>query len=165
MKNIIDVSIFFLISIIVLEKKKYIEYNISQLTNCTYIQHETVVIEGIKIFGTSYQPVFFDWAFNIQDKEREIFYREIPDDTDILITHCPPYNVLDLLHDNVSHVGCPFLKKELKRIKPKLHLFGHIHESNGRVDQDGTTFINAAICNLRYKPKNPYYIYEYKVNQ
>jgi Icc-related predicted phosphoesterase len=90
----------------------------------------------------------------------------IPDDTDILITHGPPYDMLDeCLYSSKAnkgnHAGCEELLKAICRIKPKLHVFGHIHESHGvkTIQWDGTdkktTFVNACIMDIHYYPKNP----------
>jgi len=89
----------------------------------------------------------------------------IPSDTDVLITHGPPYGILDQCHywdpyfgidyNRNVHIGCRDLLNELKRIKPKVHIFGHIHESYGQMRQDDITFINASHMTGNYEAKNP----------
>jgi len=69
----------------------------------------------------------------------------------VLVTHTPPYGILDCINTG-EHVGCEDLRRALQRVKPKIHVFGHIHEDRGVVEQNGTTFINACICNGRYTP-------------
>ncbi len=83
----------------------------------------------------------------------------IPEGTDILITHGPPYGILDKTFDKLS-VGCQDLLDAVIKIKPKYHIFGHIHESNGHIKLNETEFINASICNLSYKPFNKFYTFE-----
>ncbi|KAJ5767567.1 hypothetical protein N7533_000150 [Penicillium manginii] len=56
--------------------------------------------------------------------------RTIPTDTDILVTHTPPQSHLDM--SPIYSTGCPNLLAESWRIKPALHVFGHIHNSAGR---------------------------------
>ncbi len=73
---------------------------------------------------------------------------------DVLITHGPPANILDLTISH-QHAGCAELLKCIKQIKPRLHVFGHIHEGYGREEQDSTIFVNASTCDLRYKPSQP----------
>ena len=68
----------------------------------------------------------------------------IPANTDILITHGPPYGILDKNRVGFSAV-CQSLKRAVKRIQPKLHVFGHIHEAGGMVEMEGTTFVNACV--------------------
>ena len=79
----------------------------------------------------------------------------IPDDVDILITHTPPYGVFDLV-DDLEHVGNLDLRNHvIRRIKPKLHVFSHIHECGGNmVDTNVTKFVNCSIMNEHYKPVN-----------
>jgi Icc-related predicted phosphoesterase len=124
------------------------------LTNASYLQDTAVIIDGIKFYGSPWQPRFFDWAFNLDRGEslREK-WELIPDDTDVLITHGPPYGYLDT---NVRGLlaGCEELIMAVERIKPRLHIFGHIHEGYGIVATSTTTFINACICNLGYQPAN-----------
>jgi len=101
-------------------------------------------------------PAYCGWAFNMQRDSEEIrsIWNKIPLDTDILITHGPPYGILDLTRRK-EHVGCKALYERVQLIKPKLHVFGHIHESYGRQQDDeqkSTIFVNAATCNIRYQP-------------
>lgn len=100
-----------------------------------------------------YQPEFYDWAFNLPADSPEIkqVWAKIPNDVDVLITHGPPAGILDQTFDGL-HVGCKQLLERVKQIKPRLHVFGHIHEGYGRVEQDSTIFVNASTCSLRYKP-------------
>jgi len=90
-----------------------------------------VIIEGVKFYGSPWQPRFFDWAFNL-DRGEEIKKKWdlIPMDTDVLITHGPPYGILDLTHEG-EKVGCEELMKAVLRVQPKIHIFGHIHEAYG----------------------------------
>lgn len=121
------------------------------LTNCTYLQDSFCEVEGLKIYGTPHQPVFFNWAFNREDEQRQKLFSAIPSDSDIVLCHGPPYNILDKVHDG-QHVGCPIMRKEmLERVKPKLMVFGHIHEDHGVEKIDNTIFVNAANCTVRYK--------------
>ena len=71
-------------------------------------------------------------------------WKKIPANTDIQITHGPPYGILDKNRVGFS-AGCPSLKRAVKRIQPKLHVFGHIHEDSGMVKLERTTFLNACV--------------------
>lgn len=109
-------------------------------------------MEGIKFYGSPWQPWYYDWAFNEQRGEKiKAKWDLIPEDTDVLITHGPPMGILDKTLES-GHVGCEELVKAVHRIKPKLHIFGHIHEDHGELRLHGTHFVNAASCNLKYKP-------------
>lgn len=119
-----------------------------------------IVIEGIKFYGTPSQPVFYNWAFNHSERIREEKYSLIPEDTDVLITHTPPFTVLDFVRS--IHVGCPLLLERVKKVKPKYHVFGHIHEGYGTISDENTTFVNSSICDDNYRPINQPVIVEIK---
>lgn len=119
--------------------------------NCHYLCNSGVEIEGIKIWGSPVTPTFFNWAFN-EDRGRPIkkFWNLIPKNTDILVTHGPPKNILDKTISDLN-VGCEELLKKIKVVQPKFHLFGHIHEAYGKENGNETTFINGSLMNERYK--------------
>lgn len=115
---------------------------------------ECVTVEGFKVWGSPWQPEFMDWAFNLPRGESlAAVWRRIPDDTDIVITHGPPRGIGDCCSDG-RHEGCDDLLLRMKALKPKLHVFGHIHEAYEVVERDGTIYANASICNLGYQPVN-----------
>lgn len=124
------------------------------LYNAIYLCDESVIIEGIKFWGSPISPAFHDWAFNRKrGSEIRKHWELIPEDTDILITHCPPYGILDKNEFNES-CGCEELLNILNtRIKPKLHIFGHIHEGYGILKLENTTYINASIIGDKYANK------------
>lgn len=103
------------------------------------------------------QPVFFGWGFNLPRGQplRDV-WAKIPSDTEILITHGPPVGFGDETRDG-NRAGCVDLLNTIQnRVKPKLHIFGHIHEGYGVTkDTNGTLFINASTCTIRYKATNP----------
>lgn len=72
----------------------------------------------------------------------------------MLITHGPPRNILDMAGQRVP-VGCADLTKRLRKLRVKVHAFGHIHQSSGVLERDGTVYVNASICNVAYVPVNP----------
>ena len=129
----------------------------SILTSCPdliYLEDSSVTIQGVKFWGSPHQPWFHDWAFNRTEEERAYLTSKIPEDVDVLLSHGPPYQILDYVVDG-SNVGCVFLQEEIfNRIKPKLVVFGHIHEDYGQEIIDGINFVNACTCNFRYKPVN-----------
>ncbi len=126
----------------------------SDYPSIIYLEHESVVIEGIKIFGSPYTPTFGDWAFNRNRDKLFNYWEAIPEDTDILVTHGPPKGILDLSCDRdnkFEYCGCLSLLKKVLKIKPKYHAFGHIHDSNGimnagtrKISHLDTLFINAS---------------------
>jgi len=126
----------------------------SLMTNATYLEDSLVEVEGLKIYGSPWQPWFMDWAFNLQrGDEIRRKWDLIPDDIDILITHGPPYFFLDETPGG-QRVGCEELAEYVVRLKPKLHIFGHIHHSYGTFTKGSIRFINASTCDEAYRPVN-----------
>lgn len=125
--------------------------------------NETVEIEGFRFFGSPYTPTFMNWHF-MRDRGPAIRaeWASIPDKADVVITHGPAYGHGDLTGpwqgNPPRHAGCFELLDRLRAIRPKLHVFGHIHEGYGVTVSDeipGTTFLNASVCTLSYRPANP----------
>lgn len=119
-----------------------------------YLIDEEIVIDGIKFWGSPWTPFFFDWAFNIEPGKEPEQWEKIPNDVDVLITHGPPYEILDTSSYKNEHCGCKALAYKIKQIKPRFHIFGHVHEGYGVKQIDETTYINASTCNSKYHPVN-----------
>jgi len=117
-----------------------------------YLNDEGITIDGVKFWGSPVQPEFCNWAFNRRrGSEINEHWRKIPKNTDVLITHGPPYGILDETYMTRGPVGCGDLRDHiLQRVKPKVHIFGHIHEAHGVEVVDGITFINASQLNDYY---------------
>jgi Icc-related predicted phosphoesterase len=116
------------------------------INNATLLVNQAVPIEGVKIWGSPLTP-HYGGAFgrsNAPDRVRA--YAGIPLDTDILVTHGPPYGVLDRSPDEYpGPAGDWELRQAVIRIKPKLHVFGHVHSGYGVRPTRHTVFINAAL--------------------
>jgi Icc-related predicted phosphoesterase len=124
----------------------------------TLLEESDVVINGVKFWGSSATPYFYDWEFNYQRGEDIAkIWSKIPDDTNVLITHGPPYGVLDLVDDTYLqedlHQGCEELKKKVDALPNlKVHVFGHLHKQGGeKLEQNEKIFTNAAMVNDNYK--------------
>lgn len=128
--------------------------------------NQEVILEGIKIYGSPVTPFFQDWAYNEwRGPNIKKFWDLIPDDTDILVTHGPPFGILDVVEPNThreQRVGCEDLGTRCRNIPSlKYHLFGHIHESYGTETRSGVTYINAAICDELYCVTNQPVLFDY----
>lgn len=137
-----------------------------------FLEHEAIEIEGIKIFGSAWTPYFCDWAWNGARNDAEaVLYRkpliqkkweQIPEDTNILITHGPPYQILDYVPMG-GNVGCSHLHERILNLPNlKHHIFGHIHYSHGFKEFNGVKYWNASICTESYKPNNPVTVFDYE---
>ena len=115
-----------------------------------YLQDSGVVIDGLRIWGSPWQPRFYDWAFNLdRGPQLAAKWALIPADTDILITHGPPHGTLDLTPRG-DRAGCEALAERLKDLRVRLHVFGHIHHSYGVVESEKRISVNASICDEHY---------------
>ncbi len=120
------------------------------LDEATYLQDSAITIEGVKIYGSPWQPTFNTKACSAfalpRGKTIRKKWARIPEDTDILVTHSPPCGIMDE-DGGVSH-GCSDLLERVQLIKPKFHIFGHIHNHNGIQTVGKTQFVN---CNVKAK--------------
>ena len=135
-----------------------------------YIQDELIELDfenkgKLKIYGTPYQPYFYNWAWNISDSDKLYnIYNNIPENIDLLVTHCPSYGILDKSHvkslrnpTGEEPLGSKELQLRLSEMTnpPKYHCFGHIHGDGGKFQKiDKTTYINASVCDEMYNPIN-----------
>lgn len=132
-----------------------------------FLSDTGVEIDGVKFWGSPWTPAFNRWGFNLpRGGELAQAHAKIPSDTDVLITHGPPHGILDecpsaKAWSRTENAGCEDLLREVcNRIRPKVHLFGHIHEGSGEIEQHGIKFVNASICDGEFKPTNPVRVVE-----
>ncbi|MDE7345256.1 MAG: metallophosphatase domain-containing protein [Muribaculaceae bacterium] len=114
--------------------------------NTHYLCNTRIEIEGIKFYGI---PMFMEDCISGREN---IHYAKIPTDTDILITHNPPYGILDF--DSGMNYGSERLLEKLTTLNLKAHLFGHIHSTHGIEVINGKTFSNGAIMHSDYTQHN-----------
>ena len=114
--------------------------------NVHYLCDSGVEIEGLKFWGV---PMFME---DCVSGHQEQLYVAIPDDTDVLVTHTPPYGILD--RDGSILYGSRELLEKVRAIRPRLHLFGHIHRAHGTTNDGMTVFSNGAIMDESYDSLN-----------
>jgi Icc-related predicted phosphoesterase len=132
----------------------------NKLKNVHLLVDSSIVLDGKKFYGSPWSNWFFGdyWAFNMpknvsrQEVEQD-YWGKIPHDVDVLITHGPPYGIMDACADG-RLVGCKYLLEYVNLYKPSAHVFGHIHEGYGQSEINGVKFVNAAFMNGSYKPVN-----------
>ncbi len=136
----------------VLEKGKHL---IDNDLPWVYLEDSLTIINGLKIYGSPWQPRFFDWAFNLDEIDLERKWSKIPDDTNILLLHGPPYGYGDFSYYEYVHTGSPSLTRRIQEVKPKLVVSGHIHAGYGTYNIKETVVINASHVDEHYEPVNP----------
>lgn len=137
----------------------------------TYLEDSGCEFRGVKIWGTPWIPPIGRWAFSLPSPAfAEQTFAKIPPDTDILVSHAPPFGVLDEVTyygyecdqqtgervqvKEVESSGSRELARRVFDVKPRLHIFGHVHEGSGARLAGETLFVNAAIMNKEHKPGN-----------
>lgn len=108
--------------------------------NCHYLCYSGIKIEGVTFWGV---PLFI--ADHKQEGRVEILMKQIPENTGVLISHSPPYGILDF--ENNINRGCLDLLQAVLKIKPTYHLFGHIHSAYGIEKSNHTAFVNSSLMN------------------
>ena len=137
----------------------------TQYPDLIYLEDSSVTIDGVKFYGSPWQPEFYNWAFNLPRNgwELEEKWKKIPLNTDVLITHGPPYGQLDSIEYNTESLGCELLMESVKIVKPYIHVFGHIHGGHGFRYNGTTNFINAAILTEHYSIGHGPYEFDWNV--
>jgi len=117
------------------------------------LETSSTSIKGLNIYGSPYTPTFgFGWAYNKNRDKMHKQWQSIPENSDIVVTHGPPFGILDVSEDregNLEHCGDRSLMKRLDTIKPIIYCSGHIHDSgenrnSGVYINKNTLFINAS---------------------
>ena len=131
-------------------------YEIVKKYKINYLQDSMIEIDGINIWGSPWQPEFCNWAFNLPRNGWQLAekWNYIPEDTDILITHGPPFGCLDIVNGRKENIGCELLTERLKIVKPKIHVYGHIHSGYGYKFDGNTHYFNASVLNEKYEYTN-----------
>lgn len=120
-----------------------------RFSHAELLEDSGIEYRGLRIYGSPWCPELPFFAYHATEPQLIEKWRRIPSGIDVLITHTPPRGILDLPFGSATHVGCPHLKAELKRIRPRVHAFGHIHHSHGRQEDGGTLYLNAAVVTGR----------------
>lgn len=131
--------------------------NLVQESGCVYLENTFVKLDGVKIWGSPMTPRFFNWYFMDDRQNMRKYWKNIPKNLDLLITHGPPYKIMDHTDNDLNpdpNVGCKELLRVVNEVKPRFHVFGHIHGGYGMQKIGKTTFANVSICNENYETVN-----------
>ncbi|KAG2394265.1 hypothetical protein C9374_004029 [Naegleria lovaniensis] len=131
---------------------EFVQNNV--LTNAIYLQDQSVIIKYkgkqlLKIYGTPWTSSR-NMGFSMNRKDIEQKWNDIPNDIDVLVTHLPPFGIMDLASGTEPQHYCDYCKKNHcykrhwgnealrkrsiqlnEQAKLKAHLFGHVHEYHG----------------------------------
>ena len=121
-----------------------------------YLHNESCVINDIKFYGSASTPRYGNWAFGLKYTDAATEWAKIDNDTEILITHGPPFNQCDMTPRGEA-IGCGVLGNRIQGLQDlRIHAFGHCHHGYGLKYNYSSDrlFINASICNEQYYPNN-----------
>lgn len=124
-----------------------------------YLMDNSVEVEGLKIYGSPWQPRFYDWAFNVDRDKIAEKWAIMPEGMDIIMTHGPVHGILDHTPRN-EKVGCEALFKRIIQLKPKIFVNGHIHYARGVKSFNDTLFVNASVLDESYTYTNKPFVIE-----
>ena len=110
-----------------------------------YLRDEAATVAGVKIYGSPWQPWFYDWAFNLpRGPALAEKWALIPDNLDLLVVHGPPHGYGDLTSEG-ERAGCEDLYRAIVKKTPKNVVYGHIHENVGRWQVGPSTLYNCSV--------------------
>jgi len=122
------------------------------LAGMIYLEDSETTIGGLRFYGSPWQPEFNDWAFNLpRGAPLAAMWARIPDGLDVLITHSPPDGFGDGSPIG-GRAGCADLRARIETVRPRLHLFGHIHQDGGLWERDGTVLANVTTWECERAP-------------
>ncbi|CAL5972256.1 Calcineurin-like_phosphoesterase [Hexamita inflata] len=152
------------------EKSAEIRSLLKRYPKIFYLEDEMLCItvrdQPLRIFGTPHSALSWSSAF-VLTKQQDIINRfQKSVNADIVLSHGPPFGILDLTQKN-ENIGCGHLLNFIIKEKPKLHLFGHVHEAFGSESRWGTHFVNGAVLNerIQMREKLHHFTWNYAENQ
>ena len=147
---------------------------LAQEAGVHYLCNNGVVVEGVQFWGSPYTPEFMNWSFMLAAGSTTQHWQQVPDNIDVLVTHGPPYSVLDEVTspatataqatEEDSHVGCTGLLQRVSQLGVPVHIFGHIHEGFGTHVIDQTRFFNVSQLDHHYQLANSPVVIDFKRN-
>lgn len=116
--------------------------------NVHYLNNSGITIEGVKFYGV---PLFVEDA---SSGKTDVDILNIPADTEVLVTHQPPYSYCDMADygNGLEHRGNPRLAARVAEMHLRCHLFGHEHDAYGVEWHNGVVFSNASVLDNAYNP-------------
>lgn len=119
--------------------------------NIVVLNNTSYKYKNVKFYGSpncNYIPGFLN---TFSEETLEELFATMPDDTDVLITHSPAYGIGDTTYGDDYHLGSASLLEKIRQVKPKIHIFGHVHTGKKFIKENGTSFYNVSIVDENYE--------------
>lgn len=128
--------------------------------NVHVLEDEPLILEGVSFYGSPWTPPFMRWHFMAEESRLARLYQNMPASVDVLVTHGPPYGILDpgwkLIHAGSTSLAATVAERNVRH-----HVFGHLHGAGGQMIQQGhTIFYNVAACDEEYRLINQPRVFE-----
>ena len=147
-------------------KKQPANHILATFGNHDFVTHgqgiyidELVVAKGLRIWFSPWSNLYNDWAWMKRPDELATYYAAIPEGTDIIVSHGPPYGYGDAVdprfwtrHNEDPHLGSKELVTAIDRVKPSVVVCGHIHSGHGEYQHNRTRIYNVSLVDEAYKP-------------
>jgi Icc-related predicted phosphoesterase len=140
---------------------EYTEEYAKEYEEITILNNSSITIDGINIYGSPHSLTFGNWWFQKTEQELEELYKQIPNNTNIIMTHSPVFGILDKTIRGDLIGSMSLLKRIQELSKLKYHISGHSHESAGIMKINNVTFINASLLDEKYRLVNMPVVIEY----
>jgi predicted phosphodiesterase len=114
-----------------------------------YLHDSGCELAGLRVWGSPFAVTYGDWAFMESDEELEQRFAAVPEGLDLLVVHGPPYRVLDRAKRGAD-TGSHALRRAIMRVRPRVAVFGHIHEAHGEAQLGVTRCLNVSLVDERY---------------
>lgn len=142
-----------------------------------YLQDSGAEIGGLKFYGSPWtlSKALNIRAFGLPERHRKgradlrKAFAAIPDGVDVLVTHNPPARFGDQAVENVGgmsatfklvHLGSPSLLYRIEEVRPRLAVFGHVHEAHGCWEHEGVTLANVSLLDENYEVAHEPQVFE-----
>ena len=118
-----------------------------------YLHNSGKTIDGLTFYGSPYSNSPPGWYFNTRKEENQDVWEKVFDDTEILITHGPPYRINDKTRLS-GHIGSEKLREKVEELPNlKVHLYGHNHGAHGESDKLENSY-NCSVIDDNYEISN-----------
>jgi Icc-related predicted phosphoesterase len=115
------------------------------------LTNESYIYKGIRFYGSPHCRYISGFRNTMSESILKSIFSNIPLDTDIIITHSPPYGIGDVPQGESFHLGSSSLLDKVKVIEPSYHIFGHIHTGEKYTRIGKTKYLNVSIVDERYE--------------
>ncbi len=136
-------------------------------SNVKMIVDDYEMIGGKKVWFSPWSPRYDSWGWMADEEELANWYTKIPDDTQVIISHSPPYGVADQLIDSAlkygldrgHNVGSKALRSRIHELKQlESVVCGHIHEARGSYKLGNIDVFNVCAVDVEYQLRDDLYV-------